>query len=279
MAQNILCAMNEIEILLDDYIRERKTRIDVFLHNHLDKNECLKIQKASFLKDIVKNPVNVLWAIPYFSIKKFLEIGDKLGVQTAGKLLHSIPKSLKTDYQKEIERIVLNELFEVRKLENTLRPVCSPELHELLIRDLRSEISQYCNRQNEVTDLMASGFIVMVSHYSFGDKTLDLFGLGSKFAQKWTQKKAAKEFFLGENIGQTFYKYVPVSASEKHVFWFTAAVILLFAVVTTTIGILSFPTQKRFGITRNQLNLLTNQIHDRLLLSIAKSRRNLRKAA
>lgn len=271
--------MNDIELLLEDYIAERKNRIDAFLHNHLDKNECLRIQKASFLKDIIKNPINVLWAIPYFSIKKFLEIGDKFGIQSAGKLLQVIPKSLKTDYQKEIERIVLDELFEIKRLENELRPVCPHGLFEKLIHEIRSEISQYCNRQNEVTDLMALGFIVMFSHYSFGDKTLDLFGLGSKFAEKWTQKKAAKEFFLGESLGQTFYKFVPVSPSEKHVFLFTAAVILIFAVVTTTIGILSFPAQKRFGITRNQLNSLTSQIHDRLLLSIAKSRRTLRKAA
>lgn len=265
--------MTELEEILDNYIRERNGRIDTFLSKHLGNDECIRIQKSFFLQDIIKNPINVLWAIPYFSLKKVLETAEKLGIQSAARLLQMIPKSLKTDYQKEIERLVLEELFQLSETEVRFSNHYSPELTKLLIMEIRKEISLYCMKQNEVTDLVASSFIVLFSQYSFGDKTLDLFGLGNKFAQKWTHKKAAKEFFLGESLGNTFYTFAPVNPSEKQIFLFTAAVLLVFGIITTAIGVMSFPVQKRFGVTRHQLQSLTNQIHDRLLLTVVKAGR------
>lgn len=263
--------MNETELILDQYLRERKLRISLFLEQHLDNGECIRIQKAHLLKDLIRNPINVFWAIPYFTIKKTLEVSEKMGFDRAKSFLLKIPRSLKTDYQKEIERLIMVELFELDQLEEKLDPVCSPELKVSILKEIELEVGQYCTRQNEVSDLIASGLIVLLSHLTFGDKSLDLFGLGSKIAGKWAYKKAASNFFLGESLGKTFYSYAPPEPTEKHVFLFTSLVLVVFAVLTTAIGVLSFPTQKRFGITARQLNALVDLIDDRLLLALAKS--------
>lgn len=265
--------MVQTEQIVDHYIQERRSRIPLFLAAHLDNRECVRIQKRHLLKDLIRNPINVFWAMPYFSIKKTLEISEKVGFDQAGNLLQKIPRSLKTDYQREIERLVMQDLFELPELEAKLLGSCSPDFAKTLIKIIHLEIGQYCTRQNEVSDLLASGSIVLLSHLTFGDKSLDLFGLGSKIASKWAYKKAASNFFLGENLGRAFYRYSPPTPSDKNVFLFTTLVLLAFALMTTVIGVLSFPTQKRFGITSRQLHGLVESINDRLLLTLAKDRR------
>lgn len=265
--------MTQTEQIIDQYINERKSQISPFLENHLDNRECVRIQKTHLLKDLIRNPINVFWAMPYFSIKKTLEISEKVGFEQAGNLLLKIPRSWKTDYQREIERLVMHDLFELNELEGKLLESCSPALAKSVIKIIHFEVSQYCTRQNEVTDLLASGSIVILSHLTFGDKSLDLFGLGSKMANKWAYKKASSNFFLGENLGRAYYRYSPPTPTDKNVFLFTTLVLIIFALMTTMIGVLSFPTQKRFGITSRQLHGLVDSINDRILLTLAKERK------
>ena len=266
--------MNQTELIVDQYLRERKASISSFLKQHLGNEECMRIQKSHLLKDLIRNPINVFWAIPYFAIKKTLEVSEKMGFDRAKTFLSRIPRSLKTDYQKEIERLIMVELFELDQLEEKLDPVCAKDLKKTILQEIELEVGQYCTRQNELSDLLASGIIVLLSHLTFGDKSLDLFGLGSKIAGKWAYKKAASNFFLGESLGKSFYSYAPPEPTDKHVFLFTSLVLIVFAVMTTLIGVLSFPTQKRFGVTARQLAHLVDLIDDRLLLALAKSNKN-----
>lgn len=265
--------MNSTEEIIEQYLSEKKLKIAVFLSSHLDNSECLRIQKRYLMQDLIRNPINVFWAMPYFSIRKGLEIAEKLGIDKAATLAKKIPKSFKTDYQKEIERVLIDELFELDSLEQKLQLTCTTALRKDLIQEIRSEIGLYCARQNEVSDLIASGVIVLLSHFTFGDKSLDLFGLGSKFANKWAYKKASSEFFLGETVGNVFYKFSPPTPSDKHIYIFTSLVLIGFAILTTVIGVFSIPTQKRFGITSRQLHQLLDGIHDKLILKVAKSAR------
>ena len=265
--------MDLTEKMIEGYLSEKTLRIPLFLKDHMDNSECLKIQKKYILQDLIRNPINVFWAIPYFSIKRVLETAEKLGVEKASALIKKIPKSLKTDYQKDIERLLTDELFELGDFELKLRETCSPALSKDLLQEIRSEISLYCAKQNEVTDLVASGLIVLLSHFTFGDKSLDLFGLGNKIAKKWAYEKASSEFFLGEGLGKVFYRYSPPTPTEKNVYLFTSLVLIGFAVLTTIISVFSIPTQKRFGITSRQLHQLIDTINDRLILKVAKSTR------
>jgi hypothetical protein len=265
--------MKSTEDIIDQFLHEKKLKIPQFLELHLDKSECLKIQKRYLMQDLVRNPINVFWAMPYFSIKKFLEIVEKIGFDKAASISQKIPKSFKTDYQKEIERLITDDFFDLDELESKLGESCSKTLTKDLKQEVRSEIAQYCAKQNEVSDLIASGVIVLLSHFTFGDKSLDLFGIGSKIANKWAYKKASSEFLLGEGLGNVFYKYSPPTPTDKQVYLFTSLVLIGFALLTTVIGVLSIPTQKRFGITSRQLHKLMNNIQDRLILKVAKASR------
>ena len=71
--------MNQTQNIISHYIQQRRAHIPVFLKDHLDNSECLAIQKTHLLKDLIKNPINVFWSIPFFFIKKTLEISEKLG--------------------------------------------------------------------------------------------------------------------------------------------------------------------------------------------------------
>ena len=263
--------MISLETTIEQYLQERRAEISLFLELHLDNSECFKIQRTHLVKDLIKNPINVFWAMPYFFIKKASEASEKLGVDNVAAFLQKIPRSFRTSYQKSIERLLVEDLFKLSELEMRLRPLCSPELLKSIMDNIRAEVTHYCTRQGEVSDLIASGLIVILSHLTFGDKSLDLFGIGSKIAGKYAHKKAASNFFLGEKMGNAFYSFAPPTPSEKHVFIFTCLVIILFALLTTAVAVFSFPTQKRFGITYKQLHKVIDQINDRLLLTLAKS--------
>ncbi len=65
------------------YFQGRRDLLKTFVDRHLGFKECIEIQKRTFFRDFLRNPVNALWAIPSLSIRKSLEVSAKLGWDTA----------------------------------------------------------------------------------------------------------------------------------------------------------------------------------------------------
>lgn len=266
------------------YLNARREILELFINRHMGLKECIKVQKCHVLKDLVRNLLNALWAIPYLSIRKSLEVSEKLGWETARNLLPKIPPAIKTDFQKEMERLITVELLGLSQGEKTqslladslgitTTSVKQQEIEQLVFEvetDIRAEIADYCTKQNGTNDLVASGAILLVADFFFGDRSLDVFGLGRKFAGLWAKDVAASDFFLGETLGGVLYSIVPPDPTSGQVFIATTVTLLLLALFSTVTGVFWFAMQKRLGIRKKQLDKLITSIEDKLFLKLAK---------
>jgi hypothetical protein len=277
--------IDDIQYVLDTYINERNKIIPIYLKDHLVLSHCMKVQKKHIAKDFFRNPINVLWAIPYFSIRKFLEIAEKMGSDWAKTGLLKIPKALRTDYQKEIEQSILKEVFGVSntnpspfelelarhpKLQN-ITPELFKKIVSLVENDIKAEVTLQCTKQQELTGLAASAAFIFLADKKFGSNSLDLFGIGKEIAAIWAKNKAVSNFVFGKNLGKAFYNFAPPVPTSNQIMIATVASILIFSLLSSGIGVLSYPIQNKFGLCRKQLQSLIECTYDKLIVSVIKS--------
>ncbi len=73
--------IEDFQDVLDTYINEVNKLITIYLRDHLILKHCFRVQLRHLAKDFFRNPINVLWAIPYFSVRKALEILERMGLK------------------------------------------------------------------------------------------------------------------------------------------------------------------------------------------------------
>ena len=269
---------------------ERRERIPAQGDQLMSLENCWKIQKRHFLKDLLSNLVNTLWAIPYLSIRKVLEGLDKVGMEFAAGLLSKIPKSIKTEFQKEMERSIQSDFFGLRTelgersdlaviLEHQADLKASmPGLElKVLIQEAEADIHQvvadFCTTRNGFTDLAASSGLVLVARRFFNDSSLNIIGISKRWAGQWARKDATSHFLLGPKLGKLYYQYAPAPpASSKEIFLATIYSIVILALFSTIVNILSYPVQNKLGFQKKQFQKLIQAVEDKLLLRFTVGR-------
>jgi hypothetical protein len=277
---------------LEHYLRERRERIPELLRGPLGIENCLRMQSRHVLRDLFCNPLNTLWAIPYLSIRKVLEMFEKFGMEFAKLLLPTIPRAARTEFQKEVERRIQLDLFGLpldqrepsalaaafERDERFREFYATEEWHELkkqLEKELRHLVTEYCNTQNGFNDLAASGAIVVAAQTFFGDRSLDVFMMGRRWAALWSRRKAVDHFFLGKKIGHEFYKVVhPPPPTAHQIYFATGIALAILAVFSTIVNVVGYPVQSQLGIQERQLGRLLDSAEDKILLALAKSLRH-----
>lgn len=282
-----LIHLPSLQSALDLYFEGRAGRIQSFVQTQLKIQDCYQLQKRHFFKDVLKNPVNALWAIPYFSIRKAVETSEKLGWDKGAIVFAKIPASFKTDFQKEIERMIAVEVFglssergNVCELSMALQQTGlkeSLEEHEwqqllsLARSQVRSCVSEFCAKQNGFTDLVSSGGLVLVSELLFKDRSMDIFAIGRKIASLWAKNEATSKFAFGKTLGRAFYSVAPPPApTTTQVIITTGLGILLLALFSTTVGVLSHPLQVKLGFRQRQLENLLDTVNGKLLIELTR---------
>jgi hypothetical protein len=247
-------------------IKERKDSLDEFLEFHLTLRECVELQKKHLLVDLALNPVNAFWAIPALSIKKGFEVLDQLGWDNAKTYQQKIPVTIRTHYQKEIERLVAQKVVGISKIPDRN----DENMQAQLVREAQSEITSYSLRQSAITDLTSSALTYLFATWVFKDGSLNAFGLGRKIASLWAKDDAASHFFLGKSLGNAFYSIAPPEPTTWQVVLATALTLVGIGVVSTAVAVVSIPLRRKLGLQKRSLNRLLDSIHDRWVLKIAK---------
>lgn len=286
-------AFHDLQLALDRYFEGRLTRIEPLLRERLGVKECVQLQKKHLWRDLARNPINALWAIPYFSVRKVIETCDKLGWVNGTAFFSKIPQALKTDFQKEVERLIQTELFGLTgmstlsdvtvlsahlkaeqpcELTAALEACGLQQLADIAQIQVRAAVSEFCIKQNGFTDLMASGGLLIVSQFLFKDRSLDIFAISRRIAARWAKKDAVSHFAFGKNLGRVFYNVAPAPhATTTQIVITTGIAILLLSVVSTAISVFSYPIQRRLGFRQTQLEALMEVVNARLLVELSKS--------
>jgi hypothetical protein len=270
---------------LEKYLRERKERIPALLAGPLSMENCVRMQWRHVQGDLFCNPLNTIWAIPYLSLRKFLEVFEKLGMDSAKVIIPAIPRAARTAFQKEVERQIANELFGLAGDRTALAAGLesdgcfreyfgTPEWAELRARaegEVRHLVTEYCNTQTGFNDLASSTAILLAAQTFFGDRSLDVFMMGRRWAALWSRQKAEQHFFLGKKIGHAFYRVVHAPApTTGQVVLATGIALAILAVFSTFVNIVSYPVQSRLGFQTKQLEKLLSTAEDKLLLLLTK---------
>lgn len=271
-----------VEECIEQFIAERRSLVKKFVAEHFSLQETIMIQKRTFLIDLISNPLNALWAIPYLFAKKIAETLDKLGWDSLNTFLLWIPSGIKTGYQKKIENLVATEildwnpssqdlkggLLEIMKRHSELSDLIKSKDSSMFSSDaeFRVVLDRYCTSRALISDLSGSLLAFFVGWSYFGDKSLGLLGMGDRIARRMAKDKAAENFFLGKNIGSSFYNVFPPQPTQKQVFLatlFLGALLTVFSLIATA---LSDPALKKLGLQEKKLNALLDDLEITLLI-------------
>lgn len=278
--QNLAAILGAIDQCIERYTEDRKKRVDDFIHRHFSIQETIEIQKKTFSMDLLLNPLNALWSIPYLSLKKSIETLDKLGWTKLTPTVDKIPSGIKTGYQKKIEKLMATELLDYNALVLELRK--HPTLNKLITTngltlnekhieaEIHKEIDKYSSSQTMTTDLSGSVMTLLIGWYYFGDKTLGVFGIGNRIARKMAHDNAASEFVFGEQLGSAFYNAFPPEPTKTQVYLITLGVGALLTVFSLLAAVMSDPLRKHLGLHKRNLNNLIESLEEKLFLQIKK---------
>lgn len=278
--RNLAQVLGALDECIEKYTDDRKKRVDEFIERHFSIQETIDIQKKSFPIDLLFNPLNALWSIPYLSLKKSVETLDKLGWTKLTPAMDKIPSGIKTGYQKQIEKLIAKELlnYDALILEfhnhptiNKLITTKELTLNENKIKsEISKEIDKYSSSQTMITDLSGSVMTLLMGWYFFGDKTLGIFGIGNRIARKLAHDKAASGFVFGEKLGSAFYNAFPPAPTQTQVYLATLGVGVLLTAFSVLAAIMSDPLRKRLGLHKKNLNNLIENLEEKLFLQMKK---------
>jgi len=283
-------SMMAFEECIARYIQSRRVKVDEFSERHFSLKETLEIQKKHFLADILLNPINSLWAIPYLTLKKVFETIDKMGWGHLTSFFDRVPSNIKTQYQKDIEWLIATELLEWPYKNNgqhskknalwdefekdpTIRKLIdSGQLspNHLTGIDIKSELNKFSASRALVADLAGSAGSIALGWVMFGNSNLGVGGLGEKVARKIARDNASSHFIFGKKMGTTFYSIFPPQPTKGQILIATVAVGLLLTVFSLIASVLSDPIRKNLGLQKSKMNSLIDDLEKLLLINLRK---------
>lgn len=279
----ILTAVDEC---IEQFIAERRSQVKKFVAGHFSLKETINLQKTTIVVDLISNPVNALWAIPFLFAKKTAESLDKLGLNTLNTFLFWVPSGIKTGYQKKIENLVATEflqwhssskdsksgLSEIMRQHSELSGLMNSNDSAMFSCDaeFRVVLDRYCTSPALISDLSGTVLAFFVGWSYFGDKTLGLLGMGDRIAHRMAKDKAAGNFFLGKNIGSSFYNAFPPEPTQNQVFLVTLFLGVLLTAFSLIATALSDPALKKIGLQERKLNALLDDLEITLLIQFKR---------
>jgi hypothetical protein len=278
--------LGTIDEVLEEHFQQKKQEVAGFVSRHFGLNEAVKIQRQSVVLDLIFYPLNALWAIPFLTLKKGVEILDKVGWAQGNSLIKKVPSGFKTRYQKVSEKILLDEFLSHSQEEifAGLQKKLQLESHfsageisqiKSKVSDLyKEEVDKFSSAQVLVTDLITTVLTLCVGKLFFNDGGLGVAGMGSKIAKKVANQDAADHFFLGKKLGSTFYNVFPVAPTQTQVVTATLGVGLLLTVCSIAVAVFSDPLRKVLGIQDYKLNSLLQSLEQNLYVLLKSEIKN-----
>lgn len=283
-------SMMAFDECISRYIQSRRSKVQDFSEKHFSLKETIELQKKHFLSDLLLNPINSLWAIPYLTLKKVFETVDKMGWAHLVSFFDKVPANLKTQYQKEIEWIIASELLEWPYNHNNEHSeknalweefakdpmICKLiesghiSKERLLSIDLKNELNKFSASRALVADLAGSAGSLVLGWSLFGDRNLGVGGIGERIARKMARDNASSHFFFGKKMGLTFYSLFPPQPTKVQVLLATLAVGFLLTAFSLITSVLSDPVRKNLGLQKRKMDSLIDDLEKILILDLRK---------
>lgn len=280
-ADDVASAAMHVDRCVDAYAQRCRQRIPGFVDAHISLQQAWATQKQTFWPDLLIGPVNSLWAIPYWTIRKACTGLDSLGVPVVGSLMKSVKPGLTSGYQLATEATLARELLEwqlddhsaslpsglVKDLEQ------HPAIRRLRLNhqpkslhSIRTVIDEFSSGRALVADLAGAALTLAVSWLAFRSTSLGLFDIANRFARQDAKSRAASHFVFGRRAGNVFFSIFRPQAST-----FEIALILIVLTVAVAGGAMlcvlgSEHVLKVLNLHQRRLGTLIDKIERELVL-------------
>lgn len=288
MPERSAVILGALEECISDYVEEKRARIDSFIANQYSMEKTVEIQKKVLALDLLLNPLNSLWSIPYLTIKKVIETLEQIGWTALMPLFEMLPSGIKTAYQRHIEKQIQNEflgfggkyserdseLYKKMQNNSVLGPLL--ERNEITLSNrhinlaLNKEVEKYCANQATISDLLGTFITIGAGWYFFGKQNLSVSAMGDQMARKWAHDDASSKFIFGKKAGSAFYNLFPPQPTSKDIFIATVIIGALLMIVTTAVTVASDPVRLKLGLHRKRISILLDRIEESLFTQLKK---------
>lgn len=271
------------------WLAERRARVPEFARRQFGWRGAWQLNRRAFGKDLLRAPVNVLWAAPHLLLKLGAKAGRRLGFERSAERLDRLPAGLRTDVEYELEwhiQTVLLELPCVQPGRSSARDtlfeavLAQPAVAGALLEALQSLdalghgsalherladfLRQYTDTRAAAADLANSLLALATGAAAFQSLTPGTFAMGSAAAAGIAQQFAVANFALGPTFGSLWYGIFPASASTALVTATTGGLMAALGVLAACSGLLTDPLQQALGLHERRLQRLLDAIESEL---------------
>lgn len=263
---------------IKDYFAENKTLIQPFIKKHFHYPGCWRTNKVAFGVDLLRAPINLMWAPLYLLLLCILFLAKWAGARWAGAVMEKLPAGITTKVQRNINALIQAELLDIERLhghiDNHLLPLAQqligPDLDKDALRRQLDHIvddalKQLMQSRTAAADISNTVFTAMVGALVFKKFTPGGIGVGLIGAALYVKLRAQQTFFLGSTIGGLYYSVFPPAATTQENLIAIFIVMLFLSIVATFSGLITDPLQAIFGVHRRRLTKMMGKLESSLL--------------
>jgi hypothetical protein len=260
------------------YFAERRARAGAFVDRHFSFAGAVALHRRALGWDLLKAPLNIVLAVPYFAAMLTSRAARALGFRKAAEFLSTRRILLETAVAREVEWLVMTELLELpfrqgdrlaskdALAEAVLRsPAVQQRIAEALqgVRGSKGEptfsdrlhrtIATYADTRAAAAEISATLITLGAGAATLKQITPGALVLGPALANLIAHETAVASFPLGATLGAWWYSVFPVTASLGMTAGLTAVLMAAGAIAAAFSGILADPVQRWLGLHRRRL--------------------------
>ncbi|MCM2281658.1 MAG: hypothetical protein NDI61_07410 [Bdellovibrionaceae bacterium] len=221
------------------------------------------IQRTNWRADIWKLPLNALWSVVYFGLKKFGESLDKAGWDQPLHILEHMPVGFRTSIHGAMETRLANELF------------VSDQGFEYS-NVVRKELKKYSLARATLASFSATASTLILGWLIFDQGSLGAMDLIRRLSERVARDRAASDFVFGEGVGRVFYGVFSPSVSWTDTVLSLAFYGVFLALVAFVVAVAYYPLRAKLGLEQRRLIKCIDDLEQRL---IVESHRRLRESS
>jgi hypothetical protein len=277
-------ASEHVDRCIEAYAEHCRQRIPAFTQAQVSVAHAWTIQKRTFWRDLMIAPLNSLWSVPYWTIRKVCVGLEALGVSGASVVLGSLKAGVTSGYQKATDATLARDLLEwdldgaaglpVSLLHDLERHPGLSHLrfhpHALPLEPVRKVIDGFSSARALVADLAGAGFTLAVSWIAFRSTSMGLFDVANRVARQDAKSRAASHFVLGRPAGKVFFSVFRPEASRVEIAIILVVLALVIASGSMLCVLASEPVLAALGLQQRRLAGLVDKVERELVVLFNK---------
>lgn len=261
------------------YFDDCRARVPAFIDRHFCYPGAVAINRVALGWDMLRAPVNLFWAPVYavLSLVKFF-VRKHAGQSWLYRLLDRLPAGFTTRVQQRISEMILLDLLKLGRPVSLLEeyileslqevyeshadcPVDSRRFHQMMVPLVDQALVQYRVTRNASADITNCLSCSVVGAFAFQKFTPGGVGISVLLASMLAKSMAARDFFLGETLGNVYYSWFPPETSLTLTVGIWAGIMSLLAAIAAFSGIITDPFQAATGLHRRRLYKMLDHLH------------------